>query len=363
MELRRPRLVGFILSVVLLAVLATALPASASSKRVLYASGHPLSPTELATFGGHTLVDTFDGTSNAEWATALARSDYDVLVVGEDAPGATLNPSVLSAIRTYVANGRLIVILSAHETETGFMNDLFAFNTTNEVVESGDALTATIQPGAVGTPFEGGPPSLKSSSDTVVLGSTPGKTIYADPEGTWVFHAPFGSGTVNYLAWDFCGNFNPDGNGCDGTTLSVEDDWYRVLDRALQIPGTCRGQNATITGTERDDVLTGTEGRDVIAAFGGDDQISGLGGNDLICGDAGDDNVSGGTGKDKLSGQQGKDLLRGQRGKDVLRGQAGKDKLRGGGGKDKLRGGKGKDVCNGGKKDDSAKNCEVEKSI
>jgi hypothetical protein len=137
-------------------------------------------------------------------------------------------------------------------------------------------------------------------------------------------------------------------------------------------PGTCKGQQATITGTEQDDVLTGTEERDVIAALGGNDEVSGLGGEDLICGDAGDDTVDSGNEKDKVFGLDGRDTLRGGRArdklvgnaaKDTLRGQGGKDTLLGKGGKDKLNGGTAKDICKGGKKDDTAKKCEVEKSI
>ena len=120
------------------------------------------------------------------------------------------------------------------------------------------------------------------------------------------------------------------------------------------LPGTCKGQTATETGTDGDDVLTGTDGPDVIAALGGNDQVTALGANDLVCG---------GAGRDSLRGGKNKDILIGQAGKDTLRGQAGKDRLLGKGGKDKLNGGTAKDVCKGGKKDDTAKKCEVEKSI
>lgn len=99
---------------------------------------------------------------------------------------------------------------------------------------------------------------------------------------------------------------------------------------------TCRGERATIVGTDGSDEIVGTTGRDVIAALGGNDQVKALAGNDLVCGGAGKDSLRGGKNKDKLYGQKGKD---------------------------KLSGGGGKDRCVGGKKDDSAKKCEVEKSI
>jgi hypothetical protein len=51
--------------------------------------------------------------------------------------------------------------------------------------------------------------------------------LYSGPEGVWVFTAPFGSGTVTYLAWDLCGQLDD----C-GTNFSFQDDWYRVLDSA-----------------------------------------------------------------------------------------------------------------------------------
>jgi len=102
------------------------------------------------------------------------------------------------------------------------------------------------------------------------------------------------------------------------------------------VNATCKGEQATQVGSEGNDEVTGTPGRDVIAGLGGRDEIRGLSGKDLIC------------------GGKGKDTLRGGKGKDKLYGQKGKDKLVGGGGKDR---------CVGGKKDDSAKKCEVEKSI
>ena len=47
---------------------------------------------------------------------------------------------------------------------------------------------------------------------------------------------------------------------------------------------TCEGAEATIVGTEENDVLVGTMDVDVIVGLGGEDEISGKGGDDLICG-------------------------------------------------------------------------------
>ncbi len=49
---------------------------------------------------------------------------------------------------------------------------------------------------------------------------------------------------------------------------------------------TCRGQPATIVGTNSSDVRKGTPGKDVIVGLGGNDKLSGLAANDLICGGA-----------------------------------------------------------------------------
>ena len=101
-------------------------------------------------------------------------------------------------------------------------------------------------------------------------------------------------------------------------------------------PPTCKGKQATIVGTDGNDVRLGSQGQDVIIGLGGNDTLSGLGGSDVIC------------------GGPGKDTLKGGKGKDTLLGQGGKDRLKGGGGKDTCKGGDGKDTASA---------CEIEKSI
>jgi hypothetical protein len=248
MRLRRPRLVGLTFALGLLAVLAFALPASASAARILYADGHDIDASRLATFGGHTVVapgaDGFDGCSDAEWATALARTDFDVLVVGENAPrcGTPLSPGTRTAIANYVRNGKPIIVVGAHTDEAGFLNAVFGFSTTNVSDTENAGLTGTLQPSAAGTPFAGGPATLTDPSGTDLLSGTPGTTIYSGADGTWVFMVPFGAGVVTYLGWDLCGEAD---GGC-GNPPSDEDDWYRVLDRATKV------NNAfTIAGIKR----------------------------------------------------------------------------------------------------------------
>ena len=64
----------------------------------------------------------------------------------------------------------------------------------------------------------------------------------------------------------------------------------------------CDGHQATLVGTDGDDVLTGTGKADVIMGLKGNDRIEGLGGGDVVCGGPGADVLLGGTGDDDLQG-------------------------------------------------------------
>jgi PKD repeat protein len=90
----------------------------------------------------------------------------------------------------------------------------------------------------------------------------------------------------------------------------------------------CRGLEATLTGTQGNDIMRGTESADVIAGLGGSDRIRSLGGDDVVCGGGeadrialgtGDDTALGGPGRDRIGGGSGEDRCRGGRGRDILR--------------------------------------------
>jgi Ca2+-binding RTX toxin-like protein len=103
----------------------------------------------------------------------------------------------------------------------------------------------------------------------------------------------------------------------------------------------CHGRQATIVGTEGDDVIHGTPARDVIWGGGGDDVIFGSLGNDLICGGPGSDIIHGGRGNDVVDGGAGSD--------DQVNGDLGDDKVLGGAGNaDEVAGDLGIDIVNGG---------------
>jgi Ca2+-binding RTX toxin-like protein len=84
----------------------------------------------------------------------------------------------------------------------------------------------------------------------------------------------------------------------------------------------CR-REATIVGTNGDDVLRGTPGPDIIHGRQGNDLIRGLGGKDILCGGMGRDTLLGGAGRDMLHGGSGKDLLKGGTDRDTMNGGPG----------------------------------------
>jgi len=120
----------------------------------------------------------------------------------------------------------------------------------------------------------------------------------------------------------------------------------------------CRGIQATLTGTPKADQLVGTGAPDVIAGLGGNDTIFGLSGRDLICAGGGNDHAAAGSAADRVFGGPGADRLRGRGGRDLLAGNPGGDTLSGNRGNDRLRGGRGSDLCFGGGGFDRLRGCE-----
>jgi len=114
----------------------------------------------------------------------------------------------------------------------------------------------------------------------------------------------------------------------------------------------CRGEVATILGTEGDDLLIGTPDRDVIVTRGGDDSVWAGDGDDLICLGGGDDFANGGDGNDDIRAGDGNDIVLGSAGQDTLWGGAGNDVVSGLGGSDLVIGETGDDSLVGGDDDD-----------
>jgi Ca2+-binding RTX toxin-like protein len=116
---------------------------------------------------------------------------------------------------------------------------------------------------------------------------------------------------------------------------------FAQADEGEEEPPRCHGKEATIVGTEGDDVLRGTLEPDVIWGGGGDDLIYGARGNDVICGGPGSDVIRGGRGNDDIDGGAGA--------RDRVTGDLGDDKVVGGPGDyDEVAGDLGIDIVNGG---------------
>jgi hypothetical protein len=123
---------------------------------------------------------------------------------------------------------------------------------------------------------------------------------------------------------------------------------------ATLLAETCNGLQATIVGTDGNDVINGTNKMDVIVGLGGDDIINSGGGKDVVCAGDGDDIVNGGNGGDTIFGGAGDDQLNGDKGND---------NLNGGLGNDQMTGGKGADNCDGYIGIDTGADCESETNI
>ncbi|MDQ3952551.1 MAG: hypothetical protein M3279_06270, partial [Actinomycetota bacterium] len=80
----------------------------------------------------------------------------------------------------------------------------------------------------------------------------------------------------------------------------------------------CFGTEATIVGTDGDDVLTGTPDADVVVGLDGDDTIRGLAGGDALCGGNGADVIVGGPGFDGVAVGRGADEGYGGAGIDLV---------------------------------------------
>jgi CubicO group peptidase (beta-lactamase class C family) len=101
---------------------------------------------------------------------------------------------------------------------------------------------------------------------------------------------------------------------------------------------------ATIQGTNADDVLLGTAQGNWMLGGQGNDYLNGYAGDDYILAEAGEDRLFGGNGNDWLVAGVGNDELVGGAGQDHLWGEQGNDRLDGGTDKDRLTAGNGDDL-------------------
>lgn len=212
---------------------------AAHAGRFLYTGGHGLDNARIAALG-HTYSEF--PADDAGWTAALsgAYGPFDAIVVGENSGYTPLSLATTSAIASHVSSGGRVIVASDHNGNTGFINAIFGYATTLAYgCFDDDSVAGSLQPGAVGTSFAGGPTTVGNLSCTSALNSTSvpaaARTMYAGPGTALAFAADYGSGKVVWLGWDYC---------CGGS-VAQNDDWYLVLDNSIKFSGlfsTCAAQ-------------------------------------------------------------------------------------------------------------------------
>ncbi len=173
---------------------------------------------------GHA-VSTFTGITATDFNNAVVGNT--VLAIPELESG-DLNADLDSAARTAIANfvnsGGTFVGFSGAPNMINLMNAVFGFSLTS----SSNSPYALNGAGAAGTTFAGGPASLgdPSATEGVSQASLPPGTrrIYSNSGSVAVFIAPYGSGQVIFLAWDWY----------NALPVGIEDGgWLSVLNSAV----------------------------------------------------------------------------------------------------------------------------------
>jgi hypothetical protein len=147
---------------------------------------------------------------------------FEAIVVSETI--IQLSPESYALFNQYVSDGGCFILTGSHESEDDFLNNAFGFNVAVVSVSSG-ADTFSIQPGASGTQFAGGPSGLIAANATVAFSNTPGIDVYNGTTGEAVFTDTFGLGTLTAIGWDYCCTPPNDPNDIL--------DWYEVVNRAF----------------------------------------------------------------------------------------------------------------------------------
>jgi hypothetical protein len=147
---------------------------------------------------------------------------FEAIVVSETI--IQLSPESYALFNQYVSDGGCFILTGSHQAEDDFLNNAFGFNVAVVSVNSG-VDTFSIQPGASGTLFAGGPSGLIAANATVAFSNTPGIDVYNGTTGEAVFTDTFGEGTLTAIGWDYC--CTPPDNPSDIIA------WYEVINRAF----------------------------------------------------------------------------------------------------------------------------------
>jgi len=170
---------------------------------------------------GHS-VDLY-GDNGPGWAAALGSGAPVILVEQDGADGAST-----AAVKTWIMGGGQLIVLGGGSTESGMvlLNAIFGTSMTTEFSSIPQTFTKTAA--AVGTTFADDPTNLigLSTHHEVSIGALPvGSQVFWEGAGeAIVFRSILGDGDVFYIGYDFC---------CGGTQ-ALRDDWYDVLDSAIE---------------------------------------------------------------------------------------------------------------------------------
>jgi hypothetical protein len=168
-------------------------------------------------------VRGFGGLGADRFADALAEAD--VLVVPEldaDLAGA-LAPAPEQVVRDFVAEGGRVVVLSGSPYADDFLNAVLG---TTVAISDEDANTS-LAPGAIGTPFQGGPGQLPYFDQVGKIETLPDGARVAYANGGAIYSValiPYLSGEAVFLGFDYD----------DAAPLGSRDGgWLELLDRAV----------------------------------------------------------------------------------------------------------------------------------
>lgn len=209
-------------------LLLTIMSLGASATTIIYSSGHDINVAAAAA-GGVTLAGANPpgGFPAASLAAAIGDGStgiygaYDALVLGENLT--SFSAADKAAIAAFTSAGGHTVVLGAHGDEVAFLNDTFGYVVTNFPASSTDHTPINRVAGT-------GPATLLTLNGSWFIDGAPGTLLYLrSGGGDAAFIDAFGSGTVSWLAWDFC--------DC-GEPPADQTDWFSLLGTAAITPVT-----------------------------------------------------------------------------------------------------------------------------
>ncbi|MGD2118291.1 MAG: hypothetical protein PVG66_08030 [Chromatiales bacterium] len=188
-------------------------------------NGSSNSTTSLVTLG-HTSTLLSDSASG--WSTATSESK--TIVVEQDAS----DNANISDVQSFLSSGgRMIVLGGSDEFIGSFIDQIFGWSTTTAFNASGVPFSKVVA-NVTGTTFEDDPATIYGlNSHHEITNGTPAgaEVFYQGATGAAVIRATYGLGDLFYLGYDFC---------CGGTTEQAND-WYTVLDSAINFAETENG--------------------------------------------------------------------------------------------------------------------------